>query len=373
MGIDFLDLIFFGNSVRSWGFALVTALATFALLWLLRTILHRSLGRISSRTRTYLDDLAGHAVGAIRASLVFGISLGVGAQGLVLPGRTAWLIENIAILLVLLQIGISGVAVIRGHVTGYTERHIEKDASSVSAVRALGFLATVVLWAIVFLMALDNFGVEVTALIAGLGIGGIAVALAVQNILGDLFASLSIVLDKPFVYGDFIVVGDLSGSVERIGLKTTRLRSISGEQLVFSNSDLLQSRIHNYQRMQTRRVVMMVSVVQNTPVEELSRIPGTIREVVEASDGLRFDRAHLASLGTASIDFEVVYYVNSADFNLHMDLQQEILLGLIRRFRADEIAFALPTRTVHIAEPVVFDSAGAAAGNADTAEGSSSH
>lgn len=357
--MEFLDLIFYDNTVRDWSLAFATALATFIALWLLRSLLRRSLNRISRRTRTYLDDLAAQAVQAIRLWLLLAVAVGVGVQGLSLHPRLAWLIENGTILLVLVQVGIAGVAVIRSHVAGYTSRHIESDAGSVSTVRALGFLTTIVLWAILGLMALDNFGVEVTALIAGLGIGGIAVALAVQNILGDLFASLSIVLDKPFVYGDFIVVGELSGTVEKVGLKTTRVRSISGEQLVFSNSDLLQSRIRNFKRMQERRVVMKISVVYDTPEEALSAIPAMMQELIEAGEGLRFDRAHLQSLGASSIDFEAVYYVNSADFNLHMDRQQAILLELVRRFRAQGLEFAYPTQTLHIVEGAASESSGA--------------
>ncbi len=351
MQLDFLDLVFYDNTVRAWGLALTTSLVTFLALLLVRTLLRRSLNRISNRTRNYLDDLVAQAVQAIRVWLILVVAIGVGVQGLELHPRVAWLVENGTILLILLQIGICGVAVIRAHVAGYTDRHIEKDVGSVSTVRAVGFLATIVLWAILGLMALDNFGIEVTALIAGLGIGGIAVALAVQNILGDLFASLSIVLDKPFVYGDFIVVGDLSGSVEKVGLKTTRVRSISGEQLVFSNSDLLQSRIRNYKRMQQRRVVLNISVVYDTPAEALSAIPGMMREVIEDGQGLRFERAHLQGLGASSIDFEAVYHVDSADFNLHMDRQQVILLELIRRFRTKGIEFAYPTQTLHIIDP----------------------
>lgn len=349
--MDFLDLMFYDNSTRAWGLVIVTAMVVFAVLAVVRSLLLRSLTSISNRTRNYVDDLAVQAVAAIRPWLLVGVALGIAAQGLVLHPRLSWFIEHSTILLVLLQIGISGVAVIRGHVSGFSSRHLQTDASSVTTMRAVGFLATVALWAILCLMALDNFGVEITTLVAGLGIGGIAVALAVQNILGDLFASLSIVLDKPFVYGDFIVVDDMSGTVEKVGLKTTRVQSISGEQLIFSNSDLLQSRIRNYKRMQQRRAVLTIGVVYDTPTDALVAIPGMIREAIEGLEGVRFDRSHLMGLGASSIDFETVYYVESADFNLHMDRQQTILLRLIRRFQAEGLEFAFPTQTLHIADP----------------------
>lgn len=349
MGIDFLDLILSGNSVRNWGIAFGTAIATFLLLWLLRAVLRRGLDRISGRTRNYMDDLAAQAVQAIRLWLVVAVSLGVGAQGLALHPRVAWVIQNGTILLLLVQVGISGVAVIRAHVSGYTSRHIDRDAGSISTVRAVGFLTTVVLWVVLCLVALDNFGVEVTALVAGLGIGGIAVALAVQNILGDLFASLSIVIDKPFEVGDFVVVGDFSGSVEQIGVKTTRIRSLSGEQIVFPNGDLLQSRLRNYKRMYERRVVFRFGVLYETPVDQLEAIAPLVRDIVEALETVRFDRAHLFSFGPSSLDFEVVYWVKSADYNLYADRHQAINLALLRALAERGIGFAYPTQTVHVA------------------------
>ncbi len=173
------------------------------------------------------------------------------------------------------------------------------------------------------LLALDNLGVDVTALVAGLGVGGIAVALAVQSILGDLFASLSIVLDKPFVIGDFIIVGDLLGTVENVGIKTTRVRSLSGEQLIFSNADLLNSRIRNYGRMYERRVVFTVGVTYDTPRHKLEDF---------------------------SLDFETVYYVQDPAYNLYMDIQQAINLELYQRFADEGIEFAYPTQTLFLAK-----------------------
>jgi len=195
-------------------------------------------------------------------------------------------------------------------------------------------------------MALDNLGIDVTALVAGLGIGGVAVALAVQNVLGDLFASLSIILDKPFVIGDFLVIGEYMGSVEYVGLKTTRVRSLSGEQLVFSNSDLLKSRIRNYGRMYERRVVFNIGVTYDTPRELLKRIPGMIRAAVEAQDKTRFDRSHFMKYGDYALQFETVYYVLSPDYNVYMDIQQAIYLIIHEDFEQNHIDFAYPTQTL---------------------------
>jgi small-conductance mechanosensitive channel len=209
----------------------------------------------------------------------------------------------------------------------------------------LGRLAT---WVVVLLLGLDNLGIDVTALVAGLGVTGIAVALAVQNILGDLFASLSIVLDKPFVIGDFLAVGDMMGSVEYVGLKTTRLRSLSGEQLVFSNSDLLGSRIRNFGRMAERRALFTIGVTYQTPREKLERIPQMIREAVEAQPQTRFDRSHFARYGDSAITFETVYYVTVPEYPVYMDIQQAINLRIHEAFEREGIEFAYPTQTVFL-------------------------
>lgn len=202
--------------------------------------------------------------------------------------------------------------------------------------------------AVIVLLCLQNLGVDVTALIAGLGIGGIAVALAVQNILGDLFASLTIALDELFCGGDFIVVGDEMGTVEHVGLKTTRVRSLSGEQLVFGNSDLLSSRIRNFKRMTQRRVVINLGVTYSTPPETLEKIVRLIREAIEAQPGVTFDRAHFCRFGASSLDFEAVYYFSSPDYNAHMDTQQAVHLGIARAFREQKVEFAFPTQTLYL-------------------------
>jgi small-conductance mechanosensitive channel len=227
---------------------------------------------------------------------------------------------------------------------------MESDAASVTTIAALGFLGRVAIWAIVALLAMENLGVDVTALVAGMGVGGIAVALAAQNILGDLFASLSIVLDKPFVLGDNIAVGTDVGKVEKIGLKTTRLRSISGELLVFSNADMLQSRIRNFKRMSERRVVFAVGVTYQTPYEKLAAIPGMLREAVESQSGVRFDRAHLKELAGSSINFEVVYFMLTPDYLPYMDTQQAICLGLVKKFSAEGIELAYPTQKLFVVD-----------------------
>jgi small-conductance mechanosensitive channel len=205
------------------------------------------------------------------------------------------------------------------------------------------------LWSVIALAVLSNLGVNITAFIASLGVGGIAVALAVQNILGDLFASLAIAVDKPFEVGDFVVVGGVAGTVQMIGLKTTRIRSLQGEEVVMSNTDILKQTINNYRPMRERRIVFAFGVAYDTPAEKIEAIPGVVKRLVDAQEKLRFDRAHFKAFGDSSLDFEVVYIVKDPAYNTYMDMQQALNVGLMREFAAMGVEFAFPTRTIHIA------------------------
>jgi small-conductance mechanosensitive channel len=347
--VAFLDWTFYANPVRAWLFALLAAGVALVLLGLAKALILRSLVRLAGRTRTDLDDIAADVVRSTRVWFLVIVSLWAGSLLLVLPETVREIIGTITVLAILMQLAIWGQTAIRAYVNGYSERKKTEDPAGITTVRALGFLGTVALWSVLLLVTLDNLGIDVTALVAGLGVGGIAIALAVQNILGDLFASLSIVLDKPFVYGDFIIVDDLLGTVEHIGLKTTRVRALSGEQLVFANSDLLKSRIRNYKRMMERRAVFSLGVTYQTPREALARIPTMVREAVEAQPDTRFDRAHFKEFGGSSLNFEVVYYVLVPDFNIYMDRQQAINLEIFRRFEEEGIDFAYPTQTLFLA------------------------
>lgn len=346
-----LDHVVLGANLSRWviGLALWAVIAL-ALMLLVR-ILRRRLEGLVARTKTKIDDIALAVIG--RTAKWFLIAVGAFfAIGVVQPNEaTVLAVRRVVFVLLLLQIVRWGGALIRAWVGQYSESRLATDAASVTTVRAVGFLLKLALWVVVFLLALDNFGVDITALIAGLGVGGIAVALALQSILGDLFASLSIVLDKPFVIGDFLIVGDYLGVVENIGLKTTRIRSLSGEQIVMSNSDLLQSRIRNYKRMFERRVPFEIGIVYGTPLDQVRRIPDMLRGIIEAQDQTRFDRAHFKAYGDFALKFEIVYYVLVPDYNVFMDIQQNINLAIGEAFEKDGIEFAFPTRTVHLARP----------------------
>jgi small-conductance mechanosensitive channel len=276
------------------------------------------------------------------------VALFFGSIILELSVRSDKFIYITVIIALLLQGGLWTVSVLRISMETYRQQQLGKDPANVTTLNLLNFIGRIIIWTIVLLLVLDNLGINITALVAGLGVGGIAVALALQTILGDLFASLSIVLDKPFVVGDFLIIEDLLGSVEYVGLKTTRLRSLSGEQLIFSNADLLKSRIRNFGRMYERRVQFDIGVTYQTPRSKLIKIPEIIREAVEKQDKTRFDRSHFKAYGDFSLLFESVYYVNGPDYNQYMDVQQAINLHIHERFEQEEIEFAYPTQMLYV-------------------------
>lgn len=343
-----LDRLVLGSSVVSWALAItVVAAVAVGVRAALGFVGRRLEGAGEGTVRAFLATL----ILAARNLLVVSIALLAGASTLDLRAAPAKLVRFAAMTIMIVQVGLWSTKL----VTFVLERWMKKDGrvdpASVTVASLVRFVSQGVVWIIVLLLVLDNAGVDVTALVAGLGVGGIAVALAVQNVLGDLFASLSIVVDRPFVVGDFIRVGDVMGTVERIGLKSTRLRSLTGEQLVLANSDLLSSRIHNFQRLQERRIVFGFGVLYETSPDQLRAIPGLVRDVVGAESKARFDRAHLKGFGASSLDYEVVYFVVEPDYTLFMDVQERINLGLIDRLTALQIGFAYPTQTLYLHAP----------------------
>ncbi len=331
--------------------AIGVAAGIFALLVFAQRVLLNRWGKFAEGTANSLDD---DLVAVLRRTqwwFPLAVGLYLGTLHLDLPAQGDRFVRSLTVLAMLLQAGLWSSTFLACRLERYQQKRLETDPGSAMTLSAAGFLGRIALWSFILLLALDNLGINVTALIAGLGVGGIAVALAVQNILGDLFASLSILLDKPFAVGDFLNIDDLRGKVEHVGLKTTRLRSLSGEQLVFSNSDLLQSRIHNYGRMYERRVVFEIGVTYQTPRTKLEIIPTIMREAIEASEGTRFDRSHFKAYGNFSLNFETVYFVLSPDYNHYMDIQQAVNLRIHQRFEEEGIEFAYPTQTLFLATP----------------------
>lgn len=333
-----------GNLASAVGMAIVTAAALFGLK---KFVLHR-LEAMASRNPVYLDHMGIRMVRATGAIFIALMSIYAGAQFVELQPKYATILTKATVGMLLLQIARWGDAGLHDWLRHYRNKRGARDVASTTSTAALGFLVRGTLWLVIALMILDNFGVNITALVASLGVGGIAVALATQNILGDLFSSLSIVLDKPFVVGDFIIVDNIVGTVEYVGLKSTRIAALGGEQVVISNSDLLRSRIHNHKRMQARRIVFAIAVSYDVTMEQLESLPGILREVVVAQKRVMFDRAHFKAFSPSSLDFEVVYFVETPDYNVYMDIQQDINIALFQRFRDVAIPFANPTQTVHL-------------------------
>lgn len=342
---------FRGIEASNWILALTAAVISFIAIHGVVILFRRHLNKLSENGRA--DRPAAELLKATLARTsnfaIFVTSLLIGLTLLDLDAKWderlshLWFIALGAQLALYLDRAVSVVA------KQYFRRHNESPDSPATVAHTLVIWAIkTMLWVMFGLAMLSNLGINVTTFVASLGIGGIAVALAAQNILGDLFASLSIVLDKPFVAGDFIVVGDALGTVENIGLKTTRLRGLGGEQIVFSNNELLKSRIHNQQRMQTRRVAFVIRVSYQSTEAQLRSIPDMVREAVESEHAVMFERSHFFAWSESSVDFETVYHVQSADYLVHMNTQQAIFLGIFGRFANANITFAHPTRVVQV-------------------------
>ncbi len=346
--MELLDRIFYGNPLFDWIIAAAVSIALAVVFHFLKHLLVRRLSTLAAKTATRLDDLAVDILSHTRFLFLLIIAFYFGSQYLELPPKPTRFIDHFTVIALLVQVAFWGNRGIALWLGDYLKRHKDTDASSATTMSILGFIARVALWSILVLMVLDNLGFNITTLVASMGIGGVAVALASQSILGDIFASVVIAMDKPFVLGDFLIVEQDLGTVEYIGLKTTRLRSLSGEQIIFSNGDLLKSRIRNYKRMYERRILFSFGVIYQTSYEQLKKIPVMVREIIQSQEKARFDRAHFKEYGDSSLNFEVVYYVLSPDYNLYMDIQQAINLAIFQDFAKEGIEFAYPTRTLFV-------------------------
>jgi small-conductance mechanosensitive channel len=345
--MQILDRTFYGNGARAWLVAIAVMIIAFLVLRVVRQFAGRHLNSIAGRTNNEIDDVAAKVLDSTKGFFLLFLAVYIGSRTLTLAPNALSAVRVVVVSAIILQFAFWGTVAIESTIRHQSRRTLaEDDPATATTFAALGFIGRILLYSVLLLMGLANIGIEIAPLIAGLGVGGIAVALAVQNILGDLFASLSIVLDKPFVISDFIIVGEQAGTVEHIGLKTTRVRSLSGEQLVFSNSDLLGSRIRNFKRMYERRILFTIGVTYETDYAQIEAIPGIIREIVEAQQPVRFDRSHFKAYGDSSLDFETVYYVLVPEYSAYMDVQQAINLALFRRFESEGIEFAYPTRRV---------------------------
>ncbi|MEP6493457.1 MAG: mechanosensitive ion channel domain-containing protein [bacterium] len=353
---EILDHVFLKNPVETWLSAVLTAAILFVVLLVVRRLASSHLGKISARTTNQIDDMVFAMITGTRTWVLLVIAVLTGVHSLDL-GRLSDFHGPATRLVILWQAAVWGGAAVNFWVNHHlTNRGTAGDKASIAMIGAMGVGAKVVLWALLLLTTLKSvFNVEITALITGLGVSGIAVALAVQNILGDLLAALAIVFDKPFDVGDAIGVDQISGTVEHIGLKTTRIRSTSGEQIIIGNGDLLKSRLRNYRRMHQRRVAFGLDVPFDTTPDVLARLPGIVEQIIVAQSPVKFDRSHIASFGESAIRLETVYFVLDPNYKLYMDIQQAVYLEVLRRFAGEQVRFALPSRTVYHEGPLAKD------------------
>ncbi len=342
-----MDLQILGNPLRAWLTAFAVVAVVLIILSAVRTMALRRLRALAERTATEIDDLAVDLLEHVHALPLVAVALAVssGFLDLRLHPRFAHALNVVVVVAVAIQAVIWGNSVIAFWSHRYIRRRGITDPGSVATINALTVVARGVVAVAVVLLGLDNLGIQVTALLTAAGIGGIAIALAVQNVLSDLLAALSIVLDKPFVVGDSIAVDTFRGEVQHIGLKTTRVRSVDGEQIIFSNADLLRSRIRNFRQLRERRVSFTTRIVYWVSPAQAARVPVLIREIVERQAKARFERSHFVRYGEAALEFETVYVVVTPSYDAYLDIQQSINLGLMERLAAEGIGLASPPRT----------------------------
>jgi small-conductance mechanosensitive channel len=337
--------LFYANSLADWVIAAVVAAAVWAGLSILRRL-------IVSRYKSYATTahpapvrLLFYLLGNTRQFLFLALAVYAGQGDLTFPPRVQHGIDHVVSVLCLLQVGLWAGRSLRFYLE---TKELERgpDRAFAGSLDIINFVAQMLIWSLLALVALENLGINITALLAGLGVGGVAVALALQNVLGDLFASLSIALDKPFVVGDRLTIDTFSGAVERIGIKTTRLRSDSGEQIVLSNADILKSRVRNYGRAPEQRALVTLRVAYSTPGSTLQSLPKLLEGIVREQANARFERCHLKTLEESCLEFELSFFVQQPQINSVLDVQQAVNFRIIDEFRRLGVEFAHPTRRV---------------------------
>lgn len=337
-----------GNSLGDYTTTVIIFIVFLVIFKIFQAIIVRYLKKLSKKTKTDIDDTLVEIVNSINPPFYSFLAFYFALQFVNINATALKVISTILIVWIVYLI-IRSFKILIDYITNKLTS-TEKGVGRTSAIKILGKIAQGVLWALGILIILSNLGIDITSLIAGLGIGGIAVALALQNILMDLFSSFAIYFDKPFVVGDFIITGDQLGVVEKIGIKTTRLRALQGEEIIISNQELTSARIQNFKKMKKRRVVFSFGVTYETSNEKLERIPEIVKNIVDSVQEANLDRVHFNKFDNSALNFEVVYYVNSSEYNIYMDINQKILFGIKAKFEEQEISMAYPTQTLYIAK-----------------------
>ncbi|MCU0389081.1 MAG: mechanosensitive ion channel family protein [Chitinophagaceae bacterium] len=343
---EILQLVYWNNTVQNYLIALGVFIGGILFIRLIRKGVVRYLRNWAEKSEGSLDDFL---VSVLEQNLLPIFNIGVfylAMKYLSLPekgDRILNILYGIAVTWFVVRIILR---LIKHALDQYAEKQDDPETKK-KQMRSLMAIVKMLIWLVALIMLLSNLGFNVTGIVAGLGIGGIAIALAAQAILGDLFSYFVIFFDKPFEPGDFIQVDDKRGTVEKVGLKTTRVRALTGEQLIFSNTNLTNSRVHNFKKLERRRIVFTIGVTYQTPAEKLEAIPGFIKDIISNREGVTFDRAHFSAFADSSLNFEIVYFIEQADYTFYMDQQQDIYLSMVRKFQAENIEFAYPTQTVY--------------------------
>lgn len=330
--------------------AAVIFIVLYALFQIIQRIVLIRLEKLAAKTTTDIDNVVIATVEGIRSWVYVIVALYVALQLFALPTILDYIVTGAILFAIVWQ----AIEVASTLIEFFTKRVLEQktdgeevDPNAANASNLISLIAKIVLWSLGVLFVLSNLGIEVTSLIAGLGIGGIAVAFALQGVLSDLFASFSIYFDKPFRIGDFVVTGGDAGVVEHIGIMSTRLRTLQGEELVVSNNELTTARVQNFKKMDERRIVSQFGITYETDYDKVKQVPDMVKAIFKDIESGRLDRVHFASFADSALLFEVVYYVETSDYTKYMDIQQEFNFALMERFAAQGIDFAYPTQTIY--------------------------
>ncbi|HEY6502394.1 MAG TPA: mechanosensitive ion channel family protein [Chitinophagaceae bacterium] len=334
------DDTFWGNTLKVWLTAMAITLFAVALARILQAVVLKKVKRIAERTNSTVDDFLVRLLQRGVMPLLYFVAIYTGIRYLELPQGIVKIVHAVFMVIVVFYI-IRGISDLFSYIF---QRFTRQGGDQVKQAKGILLIIKIMLWIAGIVFLLDNLGYNITTIVTGLGIGGIAIALAAQAVLADLFSYLVIFFDKPFEAGDYIVVGDKSGIVEYIGIKTTRLRTLGGEQLIMSNTDLTNSRVQNYKRMEKRRVLLTIGVTYETSTDKLKKIPAIVREIIGSQEQVVFDRTHFSGFGDFCLNFEIVYYILTADYLQYMDSQQAFCLSLYERFEKEHIDFAYPTQ-----------------------------
>ncbi|MBU1974978.1 MAG: mechanosensitive ion channel family protein [Nanoarchaeota archaeon] len=344
----FLEGKILGIQFQEYITALIVFLIALLVLRLFKYLILQKLHNLAKKTKTKIDDILIESVKDIGWIFYIMLSIYTGLFFIGIPNIVTRIFEYI-LLVVLVYYAVKFIIAIIEH---SAESYVEKKKSEnlgKSAMHLITTFAKWIIWVIAGILVLSHFGVDIAPLIAGLGIGGIAIAFALQGVLSDIFASISIALDKPFEVGDYIVCGADSGTVEKVGIKSSRIRTLQGQELIMSNKELTEARVNNYKRMENRRIVFSVGVTYDTPHAKLKKIPVIVKAIFKKVRSTKLDRIHFKEFADSSLNFEIVYYVDDRDYAKYMDKQQEINLAIVQAFQKEKIEMAFPTRTVHMA------------------------